>query len=101
MPPRQHIPRYQVHCVGRSDRLNHDRRIRVIGGVNTDGARWQISEAAAIAGIEAGRWSLYISRAGRDIEIVVAVSKYGSKYLKTAVDEGPHPDGLLALPECR
>ena len=93
--------RYQIHCVSRSYRLNHDRRIRNIGGVNPDGARWKISEAAAIAGIESGRWSFYVSRAGHQVDIVIAISKYGSKYIKTADDDGLHPDSLLALPECR
>ncbi len=93
--------RYRIHCVGRSDRLNHDRRIRIIGGVNADGARWTVSEAAAIAGIESGQWSFYMPRAGHQVEIVVATSKYGNKYLKAADDDGLHPDGLLALPECR
>ncbi len=92
--------RYQIHCVDRSDRLNHDRRIRGIGGVNPDGARWTISEETAIAGIETGRWTFYVSRAGQQIEIVVATSRYGGKYLKTA-DDNLHPEGLLALPECR
>jgi len=101
MPARPELPRYQIQCVGRSDSMNHDRRIRCIGGVNADGARWQISEEAAIAGIEAGRWRFYLSRAGRDIDIVVATSKYGSKYIKTAEDEGLHPEGLLTLPSCR
>ncbi len=93
--------RYQIHCVTPSDRLNHDRRIRSIGGVNADGARWRISEATAIAGIESGEWSFYISRAGQAVEIVVALSKYGIKYIKTADDGGLHPDTLLALPQCR
>lgn len=101
MPSRQHIPRYQVHCIDRSDRLNHDRRIRHIGGVNLDGARWWITEAAAIAGIETGRWSFYISRTGYDVEIVVATSRYGNKYIKAADDDGLHPEGLLALGDCR
>ncbi len=101
MPPRQQIRRYQIHCVGRSDRLNHDRRIRHIGGVNADGARWRISEAAAIAGIEAGRWSFYISGTGRDVDIVVATSRYGNQYIKATDDDGLHPAGLLALPQCR
>ena len=94
-------PRYQISCVTRSDRLNHDRRLRLIGGVNPDGARWQITEAAAIAGIEAERWSFYVSQTGRDVAIVIAISRYGHKYLKTAADMGLHPEGLLALPECR
>jgi len=88
-----------IRCITRSDRLNHDRRIRNIGGVNPDGARWKLSEAEAIAAIEAGRWSFYIDEEGRELAVVVALSKYGSKYLKTAEDP-LHPDSLLALPEC-
>jgi hypothetical protein len=91
--------RYLIRCITRTDRLNHDRRISRIGGVNPDGAHWQISEAEAIAGIEAGRWSIYVSGDGRDIPVVVALSKYGSKYLKSAGD-ALHPESLLALPEC-
>jgi hypothetical protein len=91
--------RYLIRCINRSDRLNHDRRIRHIGGVNRDGARWKISEAEAIAAIEAGRWSFSVEQDGRTLAIVVAVSKYGSKYLKS-LDDPLHPESLLALPEC-
>ena len=90
---------YLIHCVTRSDRLNHDRRLRGIGGVNPDGAHWRISEAAAIAAIETGRWSFYVNAQGRALPVVVATSKYGQKYLKGA-DDGLHPDSLLRLPEC-
>ena len=79
--------------------MNHDRRIRSLGGVNPDGARWMIGEAALIAGIEAGRWRFYVARDGADVELVVATSKYGNKYVKAAED-GLHPETLLALPEC-
>ena len=91
--------RYLIHCVARSDLLNHDRRLRGIGGVNPDGAHWRISEAEAIAAIEIGRWSFFVPTAGGELPIVVAVSKYGSKYLKGAGD-GRQPDSLLRLPEC-
>ena len=91
--------RYLIHCVVRSDLLNHDRRLRRIGGVNPDGAHWQISEAEAITAIEAGRWSFYVLSAGRALPVIVAVSKYGGKYLEGAGD-GLQPESLLALPEC-
>jgi len=91
--------RYLIHCITRSDRLNHDRRIRAIGGVNPDGAHWRISEAEAIAAIESGRWSFYVTVGGRDIGVVVTVSKYGNKYLK-GVGDALHPGSLLPLPEC-
>ncbi|HEX3865065.1 MAG TPA: DUF3892 domain-containing protein [Stellaceae bacterium] len=93
--------RYRISCVTRSDHLNHDRRIRLIGGVNADGSRWKISAEAAVSGIEAGRWSFYVSEAGRDVDIVIATSKYGNKYIKTADDRNLHPETLLALPQCR
>ena len=92
--------RYLIRCVTRSDRLNHDRRIRIIGGVNPDGAHWQISEAEAIAAIEAGRWSFYVDAEGRELPVIVAVSKYGSKYLKCGHDP-QQPESLLALPDRR
>ncbi|HWB48146.1 MAG TPA: DUF3892 domain-containing protein [Stellaceae bacterium] len=91
--------RYLIHCVIRSDLLNHDRRLRGIGGINPDGAHWRISEAGAIAAIEAGRWHFYVETGGREQPVVVAVSRYGAKYLKGAGD-GLQPDSLLKLPEC-
>ena len=94
------VQRYLISCVGRSDLLNHDRRIRRVGGVNRDGAHWQMSEAAAIAAIEAGRWSFYLQTpAGGEQPVVAARSKYGIKYLKGSAD-ALHPESLLALPEC-
>jgi Protein of unknown function (DUF3892) len=95
----QMTSRYQICCVTRSDRLNHHERIRTIGGINPDGSRWKISHRAAIDGIEAGHWSFYVAGTTGLSEIVVAVSKYGRKYLKGAEDR-LHPDSLLALPEC-
>jgi hypothetical protein len=92
--------RYLIHCVVRSDLLNHDRRLRAVGGVNPDGAHWRLGEAEAVAAIEAGRWSFSVESGGREQPVVVAVSRYGSKYLKGAGD-ALHPDSLLALPECR
>jgi len=93
--------RYHFHSIQRSDRLNHDRRIRILGGTNRDGSRWKISHETAVAGIVEGRWSFFITQDEREIDVVVAVSRYGNKYLKTAEDAGAHPDRLLALPECR
>jgi hypothetical protein len=82
----------------RSDLMNHDRRFLGFGGVNPDGAHWRISQDQAIAAIEAGRWSFYVKVGGRELPVIVAVSKYGSKYLKAAGD-GLQPETLLALPE--
>ena len=91
--------RYLIHCVTRSSLMNHDRRLSFIGGVNLDGAHWRISEAEAITAIEEGRWDFFVEAAGRRQPVIIAVSKYGQKYLKGAGD-GLQPESLLALPEC-
>ena len=91
--------RYRIQCIRRSDLFNHHRRIVAIAGVNPDGSRWTLSEIEAIAAIETGRWSFFVERAGDERPIIVAVSKYGSKYLKGA-DDRLHPESLLALPDC-
>jgi hypothetical protein len=91
--------RYLICCVDRTDLLNHDRRIRGIGGVNPDGAHWRLGHTEAIEAIERGRWSFYVEHDGRQFPVVVALSKYGSKYLKCGHD-GLHPESLLALAGC-
>lgn len=92
--------RYQVCCIVKTEFVNHHQRLRQIGGVNPDGSRWKMSEEEAIAGIEAGRWRFFVAYGGRHWDIVVALSKYGSKYLKSGADR-LQPDSLLSLPECR
>jgi hypothetical protein len=92
--------RHLICCVAKSAFMNHHQRLRRVGGVNPDGAWWRTTEAEAIAGIEAGRWSFFIGGDRGEREVVVAISRYGTKYLKTAAD-GLQPESLLALPDCR
>lgn len=92
--------RVRVECVNKSDRMNPHERILNIGGQNADGTRWRLSQSDAIAGIEAGKWSFYVQQAGSDtVDVIVAISQYGHKYLKTTAD-GEQPNNLLSLPEC-
>lgn len=44
-------------------------------------------------------FNFYVSVQNRPVKVIVAVSKYGNKYLKTEAD-GEEPNNLLSLPEC-
>ena len=91
---------HEVLCIRKSDRTNPHERITQIGGRNGDGKAWRLSQQDAIAGIESGKWDFYVYQGGHVVRVIVAVSRYGHKYLKTEAD-GEQPDNLLSLPECR
>jgi hypothetical protein len=84
-----------INCINKSNRPSAHERIRGIGGGN----RWKLSLDDAIAGIEQGKWSFYVSMNGKSVSVVIAKSADGHKYLKTLAD-GEQPDNLLSLPEC-
>jgi hypothetical protein len=89
----------QVKCINKSNRYDAHERIKNIGGVNSDGTRWKLTQEAAIEGIETGKYSFYVSVQGKAVRVVVATSRYGHKYIKTEAD-GESPNNLLSLPEC-
>lgn len=91
--------RHEVKCVNKTDRQNPHERIRAIGGVNPSGTNWNLSQEEAIRHIEARTYEFFVKAGGRTVDVIVAVSRFGNKYLKTAAD-GEHPNNLLSLPEC-
>lgn len=92
-------PRHEIKCVNKTDRWNAHERITHVGGVNRDGTRWKLSQEEAIVWIESRRAEFYVRRGGSEVAVIVAVSRFGHKYLKTVAD-GEQPNNLLSLPEC-
>lgn len=88
----------EIKCVNKSDRQNPHERITHVGGyVNS---QWKITQEEAIAYIENGEWKFWVKPSNTDsVWVIVAVSRYGNKYLKTEAD-GEQPNNLLSLPEC-
>lgn len=80
--------------------MNPHERITHIGGRNADGTWWKLTQGDAINGIETGKWGFYVRRGSLVANVIVSVSRFGHKYLKT-VNDGEMPDNLLSLPECR
>ena len=87
----------QIKCINKDDRYNPHESITHVGGYGT--RRWKITQEDAIAYIESGEWRFYVHVDGKSVWVVVAVSRYGNKYLKTEPD-GEGENNLLSLPEC-
>lgn len=72
--------------------------ILAVGGVDTFGEPWRMSEAEAIAAIRTGTRHFFVEQPeGDPLEIVISSDGDGREFLKTRVD-GDRPDTLLALP---
>jgi len=89
----------EITCIVKSARFAAHERILSIGGRNFDGKPWSMSHEGAIRGIEDGKYSFFMNRGGNVINVIVAISQNGNKYLKTFAD-GEQPNNLLTLPDC-
>ena len=91
---------HQIACIEKSDRTEVHERIKSIGGVDpADGKRWKLTQQEAITGIESGKLRLYVMIGGKAVPVIIAVSAWGNKFLKTPIDR-EQPTSLLNLPEC-
>jgi uncharacterized protein DUF3892 len=92
--------RHRVRCIKRADGDSPEERVARIGGTNSVGVNWRLTQAEAIFAIEARRWDFYVQGpTGRRLDLIVATTTSGSKYLKTSADDA-EPSHLLALPDC-
>src|SRR5688500_16268335 len=94
--------RHEITCINKTPRDNPYDAITHVGGAtgSDSGGAWRLRLDQAIAGIEQGKWEFFVRRSLlNDVKVVVAVSPFGNKYLKTEAD-GAEPNNLLSLPEC-
>jgi hypothetical protein len=87
--------RRAVSIVNRAYSSDPLERIASIGGTYPDRKSWCLTQAAAIAVIEAGTDEFFVQAEGQKVKLVV-VARGGEKYLKSE-RESSHPDELLSL----
>jgi Protein of unknown function (DUF3892) len=89
----------QIKCINKQDRPNPHEHITHVGG--HEDKPWKITQQEAIDFIENEEWKFWVKPPGfkESVWVIVAKSRYGHKYLKTAAD-GENENNLLSLPEC-
>ncbi len=87
----------QIMCINKSDRPNPWERITHVGGSTP--SRWKLTQEDAIGKIERGEWRFWVSVNGKSVWVIVGVSRFGNKYLRTEADRDDD-NNLLSLPEC-
>ncbi len=87
--------RRSVSSVNRAYSRDPLERVENIAGINSDRTRWQLSQTAAIAAIEAGTDEFFVNATDGPVRLVV-LTHQGQKYLRTE-REKTHPDDLFSL----
>ncbi|HEY2806199.1 MAG TPA: DUF3892 domain-containing protein [Gemmatimonadales bacterium] len=91
------------HLVRCSTKQSGDRaRVTHIGGTNSDGTAWKMTEAEALAGIKSGKLKFYVNveSDGKSRGIWLGVDQKQGRECLTTTGEGADPSALLGLPDC-
>lgn len=91
--------RLRIQCVQKAAGLDLYEQITYVGGAGS--ARWRLPVDEVIRQIRDGEREFFIERPiGDVIDVIIAISPSGKKYLMTLADFDT-PDTLLNLPPCR
>lgn len=91
------VQRAQIKCINKTPRSDPNESITHVGGVGT--VPWKLPLADAIGKIERREWEFFVNTAGREVKVIVAISRANNKYLRTEADDST-TNNLLSLPEC-
>ncbi len=89
----------RIDCIEKVDRYDPAEAITHIGGINPDGRRWRITQEDAIRRIESNENQFFVESGGRRSAVIVALSRFKNKYIKTEADDYG-PNNLLSLTTC-
>lgn len=90
--------RFRIRCINKLPRNDPYQRITHVGGYGT--SQWKLDVPDVIGRIKSGKEAFYVERPqGDEVDVIVAVSRFGNEYIKTTAD-GDEPNNLLNLPEC-
>jgi uncharacterized protein DUF3892 len=92
------VTRLEIKWISKSDAQSTHARVAMVSGNYVDGTPWKLAEEDAIRGIESGLLEFFVVADGRTLEVIVAGSRNGRKFLKTEADR-ERPDYLLKLPD--
>ena len=88
----------QITCIIKQDRYSPYESIQHVGGINSEGKRFLITQKEAISYIDRGT-SFFVLQNGHKVGVITSTSRSGNKYIKTIADHDT-PDNLLSLVTC-